>query len=198
MGCCGKILLKIITIVLGIVKLACAVAIIAIIMSHLYDVSFVLDTSEQSYSSSCMLGTWGDKNLCDFAMAMSGISIAVDIAVFILLCCTCNLCGLGYIVELAFFGAGTVLWLATGIIITKQIVDTNNLFDGNFNDIVAASGNDDLDKWRNIVLGLAWGAFGCFGVLFLIYLGKMLSTVLSCCFCCADDDKGNKVHAETV
>jgi len=40
-----------------------------------------------------------------------GISIAVSAAVSLLQCCTCNLCGLGNILDILLAAAGTVWWV---------------------------------------------------------------------------------------
>ena len=49
-------------------------------------------------------------------IALAGISLAACLALFILLCCTCDLCGLGFLLEAAFAGFGAFWWLTGHLI----------------------------------------------------------------------------------
>lgn len=59
-------------------------------------------------SYQCLLGAdYGSSSLCTYTFVVAGVSLAVSAAASLLLCCTCNLCGLGKIVDVivAAFGA---------------------------------------------------------------------------------------------
>mmetsp|Transcript_7924 Transcript_7924/g.23885 ORF Transcript_7924/g.23885 Transcript_7924/m.23885 type:complete len:180 (-) Transcript_7924:1586-2125(-) len=178
MGCCGKFLVKVFAFLLNLFKLGGAIAIICIVAIHLVNVEFY-----EIFEYECLLGAWEGKNLCDFAFVIAAVSIGVEAAVFILLCCTCNLCGLGYIIETIFMGFGSMLWLAASLVFTDNVMHANNTIDG----------DSQFEKWRTAVLGLSWAIFGAFVILFFVYLFKMLAPVCPCLNCCDDDDK-NRVH----
>mmetsp|Transcript_35098 Transcript_35098/g.78128 ORF Transcript_35098/g.78128 Transcript_35098/m.78128 type:complete len:189 (-) Transcript_35098:152-718(-) len=182
--CAAALVLKIICWVLSLLKTAASVAIIIIVAIHLTDVT-VTTTEDLSVETSytCYLGiTENETDLCVYAYAVCGLSIVSSLVISLFLCCTYELCGLGFIVEGAFALVGTVWWLVASLVFSKYVAEANN---------------DDLElkNWRNSVVVLSWFCFGCFAFVMSIILIKMLAKIWSCCSCCNDDgDKAeNKV-----
>ncbi|KAL4458431.1 hypothetical protein ABPG75_013296 [Micractinium tetrahymenae] len=92
---------------------------IAILVSvKLMDVSVSVDGTNVSYNYSCLLGTdYGSSSLCTYTYVVIGVSLAVSLAVSLLQCLTCNLCGLGNILDILLAAFGTVWWaVASGVI----------------------------------------------------------------------------------
>lgn len=83
-----------------------AVAIVAIVATKLSDVTY----SNAGIYQTCSLGQCGTScsgSLCNYMYAVAGVSMAVSLGISILQCCTCNLCGLGGILDILFAIAGT-------------------------------------------------------------------------------------------
>ncbi|GAX76124.1 hypothetical protein CEUSTIGMA_g3567.t1 [Chlamydomonas eustigma] len=199
MGCLTTLFWKLLTWIAEIAKIACAAAIIAIVAVKLTNIStnsLNVNGTNVSFNNSatmeCVLGTdLKDHSLCTVAFAVSGISIALSFAVAILLCCTCNLCGLGPVLELAFAFVGTLMWLATSIVMTKNVQGTSY-------SLSSFSVSMPQENWRTTVVALTWTEFGLFLFIFFVYMVKILSAACGCFTCCCDDEdeeKGNKVHA---
>lgn len=93
-----------------------AVAIVVVVATKLSDTQIVapnlsdgLQGSDfQIINSTCTLAEdYKSSSMCNYVYALAGVSIAVSIAISLLQCCTCNLCGLGGVLDLIFAVAGT-------------------------------------------------------------------------------------------
>ncbi|KAG1676148.1 hypothetical protein FOA52_004988 [Chlamydomonas sp. UWO 241] len=133
----------------------------------------------------CMLGD-ADGNLCVYAYVVAGLSLALSLALSIFLCFTCNLCGLGPVLEAICSGFGAVWWLAASLVFSAYVGDANSA-DPEFYPAVA--------RWRNAVAVLSWVTFGLFTAVFTVYIGKMLAKICACFNCCDDGDEGKKESA---
>lgn len=149
-------------------QVAAAAAIIVITAMKLHRVSISFD--KQSYqadvSNVCLLGTTDNgANLCYFAYIVSGISIVATGILSLLQCCTCNLCGLGLILDGVFAAAGAVLWGIAGYI-----------FDFYRKQPLMAL--VPRPEWRQSIPILAYAACALFGLMLLAAAYALLST---CC-----------------
>lgn len=123
----------------------------------------------------CYLGTTASNlNLCFAAYGISGVSLLSTLALSILLCCTCNLCGLGFILETAFAAVGTAAWALAGVVLMQN--EERN----------AALPRADL---RRVIYILTWTACGLFGLMFLANLWNMFA---ACCGCCGGSRGGRR------
>mmetsp|Transcript_39153 Transcript_39153/g.116458 ORF Transcript_39153/g.116458 Transcript_39153/m.116458 type:complete len:183 (-) Transcript_39153:119-667(-) len=175
MGCCGRFIVAIISIILECIKVGVAVAIIVITALHLADYNIVNDV----LVSTCVLADTGDDSICNYAYAVGGLSLALSLALSILLCFTCNLCGLGPILECCFNGVGAVWWLIAALIFSAYVSEANKR-DPPF--------APDVENWRTSIPILAWIGFAAFTLMFMIYIGKIIAKCCECCSCCDDDD----------
>ena len=65
----------------------------------------------------CLMGTAPNGvNLCYVAYGFSGVSILATAALSLLQCCTCNLCGLGFVLDTVFAAAGTGWWAVAAVV----------------------------------------------------------------------------------
>ncbi len=126
-----------------VVKIGIAIAIILIVALHLQNVSFSY-SGDPNVQFQCLLGgNIGGSSLCSYAYAVCGLSLAINLGVSIVLCCTCDLvsviawspnhicawspyhipaqCGLGCLLECAFSGVGTAWWLAASLVFSKYV-----------------------------------------------------------------------------
>lgn len=185
MGCCGcigEIFLKIVVAICQLLKAGCAIAIVCIVALHLWHVDYTIDSTGATATVDCQLGKdYQSTNLCSYAYVVCAVSLAVSLAVAILLCCTCDLCGLGFLLEVILAACGTLWWLAAALVFSAQVKDANDQ-DG-------PSQDTETQRWRTSVVVLTWAAFALFAFTLLVFLGKMLSKICSCCGCCGGDDK---------
>ncbi|KAF8066270.1 leucine--tRNA ligase [Scenedesmus sp. PABB004] len=146
-----------------------AAAIIVITALRLHRVHVGLDgaTFAADVSNVCLLGTTDNgANLCYFAYIVSGISIIATGVLSILQCCTCNLCGLGSVLDCLFAAAGTVLWVVAGVIFNY------------YHKLQSAA--VPRPEWRQLIPILSFVACGLFG---LMCLASIWSMVATCCGC---------------
>jgi hypothetical protein len=81
---------------LPIVQVLLAIAIIVVVAVQLVDVG----VDGTSYSYSCLLGQdYLSTSLCTYTFVVCGVSLVVSSLISIIQCCTCNLCGLGKILD---------------------------------------------------------------------------------------------------
>ncbi|GAX77581.1 hypothetical protein CEUSTIGMA_g5025.t1 [Chlamydomonas eustigma] len=182
MGCCSclsKFVINVITWIFQVLKVATAIAIIIIVFYHLQNVNVVVNGFSTNVTFQCLLGPdYNGDTLCSYAYAVCGLSLLLNLLVSITLCFTCDLCGLGNVLELAFSGVGMLWWLAASIVFTKQANDANN------NPLYSLNSN-----WRNSVTVLSWVTFGLFTFVFVVFFFKVMSSVCECCSCCDNDDE---------
>lgn len=73
---------------------------------QLQDVTY--NEGNNTFTSTCSLGTAVESSsLCVYAYALAGISLGVSFVISLLQCCTCNLCGLGKLLDIIFSVVGT-------------------------------------------------------------------------------------------
>lgn len=185
-SCATSICTKILQFLLGILKIACAIAILVIIPLYLVDVNVKVEyddgmgntaTSPSLGKVDCYLGSFQDEltgdtsvNLCYYAYIVAAVSLVATVILFFFLCFTCGCCCLGWILELAFAALGTCWWLAAAIVLTKASKEANN--DG-FTE----------EDWRTAVLVAAWTATGAFALTLLISIFKIFDKICCCCTC---------------
>mmetsp|Transcript_19629 Transcript_19629/g.43337 ORF Transcript_19629/g.43337 Transcript_19629/m.43337 type:complete len:183 (-) Transcript_19629:235-783(-) len=175
MGCFGKCCLAVICWIAQVLQAAISITIIIIVAVHLADYSF---DNSNNFQSLCLLADTGDDSVCNYAYAVAGLSLACNLAMSILLCFTCNLCGLGPLLETIFNGFAAVWWVIAALIFSAYVSEAN---DNNYF-------NDQARDWRISIVVLAWVNFGLFTFIFCVYLGKMVAKICKCCGCCDDDD----------
>lgn len=175
---CKDFCLKFIHGLLAILEVGIAIAIICIVAIQLSDVWEMITGS----NNSCALSTpeHGD-DLCIYAYVVCGISIGVSLVLSILLCCTCDLCGLGKFLDLLFAALACAWWIAAAVVFTRYVAQAN---DDNCSSPESAC--DDKSDWRNAVAILAWINVGLFAISGLISLIRICRC---CCGCCFEDDK---------
>lgn len=102
---------------------------------------------------------------CLFLEILGGITIAIGIIIGIIQCFTCNICGLGGILDLIFAILGSAAWLAAAIIVT-------NVYNDNKNTTIPenAAYNDN----RQVIMIMCWVEFALFATI-------VLAAFMKCC-----------------
>jgi hypothetical protein len=108
--------------------------------------------------------------------------VLATLALSILQCCTCHLCGLGTLLDAAFASAGCVLWAICGVLfdqVQKQPVMQYA----------------PRPEWRLSIVILSFVACGLFGLMALAAIWGILS---ACCCgsCCGDGSRTRTVHRD--
>ncbi|PRW59976.1 transmembrane of CMA family [Chlorella sorokiniana] len=166
MGACSPC--SIIFHVLSLLQVGLAVAICIIVGVKLQDVSFNSDNLTFSYS--CLLGSdYGSSSLCTYTYAVAGISLAVSALVSLVQCCTCNLCGLGKIIDVILAAFGTAWWAIASGVIASNVSDTITGVDP----AAVAS----VQSWRDAIPIMCYVETGLFA-------GMFVSGLFRCCSCC--------------
>jgi hypothetical protein len=163
-------------------QLACAAAVIVItaMKLHKVDIIFNQNTWNADVLNQCLLGTMSNgANLCYFAYIAGGISVIATAALSILQCCTCNLCGLGGILDAAFAAAGTVMWAIAGVIFNQY-----------YNLQETQTPGVPRQQWRFSIPILSFCACALFGIMALAAVYSLLS---ACCCCCGGGRSRTKV-----
>lgn len=145
-----------------------AIAIAVVVAVKLMDVTVAVDGAEVlDYNYTCLLGTdYGSSSLCTYTLVVVGVSLAVSFCVSLLQCCTCNLCGLGKILDILLAAAGTAWWAVAGGVIQANATDT--LPPG------AQPANDSVSTARTAVPIMAWIECGLFAAM-------LVSSLFRCC-----------------
>lgn len=150
-------------------QLAVAGLIIGLTAARMSNFKFSAADGSGKLTDNCLLGsTPNGVNLCYVAYGWSGVSILATLALSLLECCTCNLCGLGFLVDTIFALAGTAWWAIAGVMFRFYSQQPN----------VAALPQAQTRGW---IIILAWIGCGLFAVAFLVNLYRMISR---CCGCC--------------
>ncbi|PSC68347.1 mannose-P-dolichol utilization defect 1-like protein 2 [Micractinium conductrix] len=100
--------------VVSFLQVAVAVAIAVVTAVKLVDVN----VEGIDFSYTCLLGqSYGSSSLCTYTFVVCGVSVGVSALVSITKCCTCNLCGLGRVLDILLAAFGAAWWgVASGII----------------------------------------------------------------------------------
>ena len=144
------------------------------------------DTVSESF---CALGNTSDYNVggsvgnitistssiassnCLLLEILGGVTIAIGIVIAVIQCYTCNLCGMGGVLDFIFGVIGSAAWLAAAIIITGVYSDNKDSPDG-------------YSDRREVVMIMTWVEFGLFASI-------VLAAVLKCCCCCGGRSKSD-------
>lgn len=95
-------------------QLAVAGLVIGLVATKLNSIHLGIDVAhlDASLTDTCLMGTGPNNvNLCYVAYGFAGVSVLATAALGLLLCCTCNLCGLGSVLDTIFALAGAA-WCA--------------------------------------------------------------------------------------
>lgn len=118
-------------------------------------------------SSYCLLGyTSAGGSLCVGSYIVAGISLAASFALSLFLCLTCNLCGLGAVIDAVFAGVACALWSVWSSVLIKN-----------------EHPNAPMQDWRTAVIALAIACAALFGIACLFSLSKIFASCCSCCGC---------------
>lgn len=104
------VLVRVLSTLLGIGQLGIAFAVIGLVAVRLDRIHVAWSTTSLgiSVTDTCLMGTTPTGvNLCFMTYSLAGISILVTAALAVLRWCTCSMCGLGRLFDLAFAAAGT-------------------------------------------------------------------------------------------
>ena len=139
----------------------------------LTDVTLV-DVGNTSIQATCFLGTNDyslslSSNNCIFLQILGGLTIGVGLLIAIIQCYTCNLCGLGGLLDGLFALAGSAAWGAASAVITEAL-NGSNLPGGDLN----PSDISNLNHYRSVTQIMCWVEFGLFCFV-------LLSCLLKCC-----------------
>ncbi|KAI8470263.1 MAG: hypothetical protein J3K34DRAFT_521497 [Monoraphidium minutum] len=166
---------SVITSILMVGQLAVAGLIIGLTATKLNSIKLGLDVAklDANITDTCLMGTGPNGvNLCYVAYGFSGVSVLATAALGLLLCCTCNLCGLGKLLDTLFALAGAAWWAIAGVVFnfyTKQPE-------------IAALPQGQARGW---IIILCWIGCALFAAAFLVNLFSLLS---ACCRCCGGGD----------
>lgn len=115
-------------------------------------------------------------NMCYYAFAVGGLSLLATLALSILQCVTCNLCGMGPLLDAAFALVGAAWWAVAAVLFTQTR-------DAPYNSVLP------LPEWREALVVVAWVGCALFGLWFLISVARVFD---SCCGgrCCGGGGGG--------
>ena len=102
---------------------------------------------------------------CLFLEILGGITIGIGIVIGIIQCFTCNICGLGGLLDFIFALAGTAAWLAAAIII-------QNVYNDNKDSPLPAI--QEYNSERETIMIMCWVEFALFAFI-------VLASILKCC-----------------
>lgn len=181
MGCCcdcvSSVIKKILVVAISLVKIACVVAILIIVSNKLYNVDVTFSNTSLKTNVQCLMGdNYNGTSLCEYIWAVCGLSLVASLVLTILLCCTCDLCGLGDWLQFAFSLFMTGWWAIASAIFAKNGKDAND------KDV-------PMEDYRNTVIILCFVVTGLFAVLTLVYLVECVKCLKNCLCCCCSSDK---------
>lgn len=169
-------------------QVACAAAVIAVtaLKLHNFKVTWDDNTWSADVHNTCLLGTMRNgANLCYLAYMAGGTSMLATGALSLLQCCTCRLCGLGSVLDVAFAAAGSFLWAIAGII-----------FDGYNKQPSMAT--VPQPEWRFSITILSFTACAVFGLMALLSLYRMLSACCCAASTCCSPGGGPPIRTKTM
>ncbi|EFJ45915.1 hypothetical protein VOLCADRAFT_118265 [Volvox carteri f. nagariensis] len=197
MGCCSDLCRKLFVGLLSLIKVGVSTAIIVIVAVHLYkaDITWKKGDLPEVKPSCLMTGSVRGESVCEYTFAVCGLSMLLSMVTSLLLCVTCDLCGLGDWFQFAVQGLQTAWWVIAAIIISKNVRDSNE-YEG-----------VGLPKegWRDAVAVMSWVnagiAFLC-AVIFLIQVSVSVgglgacNCLRNCCSCCCGGDGDGDDYAK--
>lgn len=138
------------------------------------DIGGVFGSEDTLTEGFCALGTAGleagnfstsdiASSNCLFLEILGGVTIAVGIVIGIIQCYTCNVCGLGGILDLIFGILGTAAWLAASIIVTNV-----------YNDTKSEASDAPYNHERMVIMIMCW-------VEFALFASIVLAGIMKCC-----------------
>lgn len=99
-------------------------------------------------------------NMCYYAFSVGGFSLLATLALSILQCVTCQLCGLGPILDAVFALAGAAWWALAGVLFTQTR-------DAPYNRLLP------LPEWREALVVVCWVGCGLFALWFVISVARV-------------------------
>ena len=109
-------------------------------------------------------------NMCYYAFAVGGFSLLATLALSILQCVTCNLCGLGPVLDAAFALVGAAWWAVAAVLFTQTR-------DAPYNQILP------LQQWREALVVVCWVGCALFGLGFVISVARVVDACCGGCCC---------------
>ncbi|KAG2451272.1 hypothetical protein HYH02_003879 [Chlamydomonas schloesseri] len=121
---------------------------------------------------SCMIqGDRGGSNICHYVFVVCAVAMGAYIGTATLLCLTCNLCGVGAILELVLHLAQTGWWAAASITLSTYIHKTNDR-------------GWPREGDRNAVLAFSWTSVPVAFVMAIFTSIEVAQWCRDYCFCC--------------
>eukprot|EP01025_Chloroclados_australasicus_P038215 TRINITY_DN3919_c0_g1_i1.p2 TRINITY_DN3919_c0_g1~~TRINITY_DN3919_c0_g1_i1.p2 ORF type:complete len:211 (+),score=5.65 TRINITY_DN3919_c0_g1_i1:94-633(+) len=163
----------------SVIQVGVAIAISYTIATKLSHLEFTQDG--QIREKACALDdtvTGDDATLCQLGYVGVGITFGAMLALSILQCCTCDLCGAGWIFDAVLQGVLCAGWVCYASWVTeakKNIESWDEVKDPEWNTVEAEDG-------RTLVFVLSWVEAGMLGLLALF-------NIVSGCSCCCPDSK---------
>ncbi|GIL52534.1 hypothetical protein Vafri_8376 [Volvox africanus] len=186
MGCISSLCRKLIVGILSLIKVGVSVAIVVIVAIHLYktDITWKKGDLPEVKPTCLMMGSVKGSSVCEYTFAVCGLSMLLSLLTSLLLCLTCDFCGLGSWIEFAVAGLQTAWWVVAAIIISKNVRDSNNYMGVGLPN----------EGWRDAVAVMSWvnsaASFLC-AFIFLCQACSCLGKACSC-FCGGDDSHDGK------
>ncbi|GAB4822906.1 hypothetical protein N2152v2_009952 [Parachlorella kessleri] len=115
--------------------------------------------------ATCTLGTAVDSSsLCTYTYVLAGVSIGISLLLSLVKCVTCDLCGLGALLDLIFSAAGTCWWAVGASVVTKHVQQAADM---------------PLEQYRTATIALMWAEVAMFGA--LLVAGVSSCAGMLCC-----------------
>lgn len=147
-------------------QVCAAVAIIVITatkFSNFQDVTAAgNDLVSVTINQSCALGQFSTGwSMCTYSYVVAGVSLAASLVLSLLLCITCNCCGIGGVLDAVFAAIGIAWWVIGAILLTQR-----------------SSSPAQLADWRVALIALAWACVALFGLALLLLVCRAFAV---CC-----------------
>lgn len=143
-------------------QVALAVAIIVVVAVKLdgvklfsFDISFGdKEPAVAKAAPSCLLGTSvHSASLCTYTYITASVSLAASFLISLLQCCTCNLCGLGKVLDVFVAILGSIWWAVSAAVVQVHI------------DNAPAAGSNAVHNWRTATMAMMWTELALFVIL---------------------------------
>ncbi|GLI68105.1 hypothetical protein VaNZ11_012432 [Volvox africanus] len=180
MGCISKLCRKLFVGILSLIKVGVSIAIVIIVAIHLYktDIKWKKGDLPEVKPTCLMTGSVKGSSVCEYTFAVCGLSMLLSLLTSLLLCLTCDFCGLGDWIEFAVAGLQTAWWVIAAIIISKNVRDSNNYMGVGLPN----------EGWRDAVAVMSWVNSAASSLCALIFLCQACKCLGKACSCCCDDD----------
>jgi len=168
MGFVKNVCVKFFQVILSILAICAALAVIII-------------TSDQLWSSNtCYLSTdTTDTSNCSYVVWLASVSLFASFCVALVQWCTCNVCGLGGILDILLAGFGAVWWGIGASYLQSEVSDANDA-------------NIPAENYRNTVIILAWFLMAFNLISVLIPVLEVLGFFARCCGCGSDKNEAQR------